>query len=87
MPRVISVWVTLAFFVLRTLNLYRNGDAGIRPFSPSSVGPWQLQPSLTLTIIAFSNTLKYPPSIDLRTQAPAERALALVLLMLATRSA
>ena len=65
--------LSLAFFVLRTLNLYGNGDAGNPSFSSSSVGPWKLQPSLTLTIIAFFNTLKYPPSLDylLMTLGPA----------------
>jgi uncharacterized membrane protein len=69
----LGVTLTLAFFVLRTLNLYGNGDAGISSFSSSSVGPWKLQPSLTLTVIAFFNTLKYPPSLDylLMTLGPA----------------
>ena len=69
----LGVALTLAFFVLRTLNLYGNGDAGISSFSSSSVGPWKLQPSLTLTVIAFFNTLKYPPSLDylLMTLGPA----------------
>ena len=69
----LGVALTLAFFVLRTLNLYGNGDAGNSSFSSSSVGPWKLQPSLTLTIIAFFNTLKYPPSLDylLMTLGPA----------------
>jgi uncharacterized membrane protein len=68
----LGVAFTLAFLVLRTLNLYGNGEAGI-PFSSSSAGPWKLQPSLTLTIIAFFNTLKYPPSLDylLMTLGPA----------------
>ena len=69
----LGVALTLAFFVLRTLNLYGNGEAGNPFFSSSSVGPWKLQPSLTLTIIAFFNTLKYPPSLDylLMTLGPA----------------
>jgi uncharacterized membrane protein len=69
----LGVALTLAFFVLRTLNLYGNGDAGISSFHSSSVGPWKLQPSLTLTVIAFFNTLKYPPSLDylLMTLGPA----------------
>jgi uncharacterized membrane protein len=69
----LGVALTLAFFVLRTLNLYGNGDAGNPSFSSSSVGPWKLQPSLALTIIAFFNTLKYPPSLDylLMTLGPA----------------
>jgi uncharacterized membrane protein len=69
----LGVALTLAFFVLRTLNLYGNGDAGISSFVSSSVGPWKLQPTFTLTIIAFFNTLKYPPSLDylLMTLGPA----------------
>ena len=69
----LGVALTLAFFVLRALNLYGNGDAGISSIVSSSVGPWKLQPSLTLTIIAFFNTLKYPPSLDylLMTLGPA----------------
>jgi uncharacterized membrane protein len=65
--------LTLAFFVLRSLNLYGNGDTGTSSFSSSTVGPWKPQPSLTLTIMAFFNTLKYPPSLDylLMTLGPA----------------
>jgi uncharacterized membrane protein len=69
----LGVALTLAFFALRTVNLYGNGVAGVSSFSSSSVGPWKLQPSLTLTVIAFFNTLKYPPSLDylLMTLGPA----------------
>jgi uncharacterized membrane protein len=69
----LGVALTLAFFVLRALNLYGNSDAGIPSLVSSSVGPWKLQPTFTLTIIAFFNTLKYPPSLDylLMTLGPA----------------
>ena len=69
----LGVALTLAFFVLRALNLYGNSDAGIPSLVPSSVGPWKLQPTFTLTIIGFFNTLKYPPSLDylLMTLGPA----------------
>jgi uncharacterized membrane protein len=66
----LGVALTLAFFALRTLNLYGNGNASLA--SPSA-GPWKLQPTLTLSTIAFFNTLKYPPSLDylLMTHGPA----------------
>ncbi len=72
----LSGWVLrspLAFFVLRALNLYGNGEASSSSFLLSTVGPWKVQPSLTLTIIAFFDTLKYPPSLDylLMTLGPA----------------
>lgn len=70
----IGVALTLAFFVLRGINLYGNGTAGL----PPSVGPWGVQSTLTLTVISFFNTLKYPPSLDylLMTLGPALIALA-----------
>ena len=49
----LGVALTLTFFVLRALNLYGNSDAGIPSLVSSSVGPWKLQPTFTLTIIAF----------------------------------
>ncbi len=69
-----GIVLTAAFFVLRGINLYGNGIAGL----PPSVGPWSVQPTLTLTVISFFNTLKYPPSLDflLMTLGPALIALA-----------
>ena len=69
----LGVALTLAFFVLRALNLYGNSDSSIPSLVSSSVGPWKLQPTFTLTIIGFFNTLKYPPSLDylLMTLGPA----------------
>jgi uncharacterized membrane protein len=74
----LGVALTLAFFVLRALNLYGNGEASSSFFLPSTVGRWKVQPSLTLTIIAFFDTLKYPPSLDylLMTLGPAQIVLA-----------
>ena len=74
----IGVFLTLAFFVLRGLNHYGNSFANGPGFIPSSVGPWTVQPTLTLTIISFFDTLKYPPSLDylLMTLGPALIALA-----------
>ena len=60
----IGISATLLFFVLRGINLYGNGIAG-SPFGyPRSAGPWAVQPTLTLTVVSFFNTLKYPPSLD-----------------------
>ena len=69
----IGVAATVLFFVLRGINLYGNGIAGL-PFGyPRSAGPWSIQPTLSLTVISFFNTLKYPPSLDylLMTLGPA----------------
>jgi uncharacterized membrane protein len=60
----LGIWATVLFFVLRGLNLYGNGIAGL-PFGyPRSVGPWSIQPSISLTVVSFFNVLKYPPSLD-----------------------
>jgi uncharacterized membrane protein len=60
----LGVSATILFFVLRGLNLYGNGIAGL-PFGyPRSAGPWSVQPTLLLTVISLFNTLKYPPSFD-----------------------
>lgn len=69
----LGVSATALFFVLRGLNLYGNGIAGL-PFGfPRSAGPWSIQPTLALTVVSFFNTLKYPPSLDylLMTLGPA----------------
>jgi len=60
----LGVSATILFFVLRGLNFYGNGITGL-PFGyPRSAGPWSVQPTLSLTVISFFNTLKYPPSLD-----------------------
>jgi uncharacterized membrane protein len=60
----LGICATTLFFVLRGINLYGNGIAGL-PFGyPRSAGPWSVQPTLSLTVISFVNTLKYPPSLD-----------------------
>jgi len=67
----LGITATALFFVLRGLNLYGNGIAG--PGYARSAGPWSVQPTLSLTLISFFNTLKYPPSLDylLMTLGPA----------------
>jgi uncharacterized membrane protein len=60
----LGISATILFFVLRGVNLYGNGIAGL-PFGyPRSAGPWSVQPTLSLTVISFFNVLKYPPSLD-----------------------
>lgn len=60
----IGICATTLFFLLRGLNLYGNGIAGL-PFGyPRSAGAWTFQPTVSLTVISFFNTLKYPPSLD-----------------------
>ena len=58
----LGICATTLFFVLRGLNLYGNGIAG--PGYGRAAGPWSVQPTLSLTVISFFNTLKYPPSLD-----------------------
>lgn len=49
--------LTALFLVLRGLNLYGNGIAGL-PFGyPRAAGPWSIQTNVALTIISFFNTL------------------------------
>ena len=69
----LGIGITLAFFLLRGLNLYGNGDPAQASFLRSTFGPWKFQPTPALTVIAFFNTLKYPPSLDylLMTLGPA----------------
>jgi len=60
----IGIAATVLFFMLRWINLYGNGIAGL-PFGyPRSAGPWGVQTTLSLTVISFFNVLKYPPSLD-----------------------
>ncbi len=60
----LGISATALFFLLRGINLYGNGVAGL-PFGyPRSAGPWSVQPTLSLTVISFFNMLKYPPSLD-----------------------
>jgi len=55
--------MTALFFILRGFNLYGNGTAGLAFGFPLSAGPWSVQPTFSLTVISFFNTLKYPPSL------------------------
>lgn len=60
----IGIAATALFFVLRGINLYGNGIAGLSFGYQRSAGPWSVQPTLSLTIVSFFNVLKYPPSLD-----------------------
>lgn len=60
----IGCCATALFFLLRGINHYGNGLAGSGSGFQISAGPWSVQHSVTLTIISFLNTLKYPPSLD-----------------------
>jgi uncharacterized membrane protein len=61
---ILGICATALFFVLRGFNLYGNGYAGLAFGYPRSAGPWSVQSTLTLTVISFFNTLKYPPSLQ-----------------------
>jgi uncharacterized membrane protein len=69
----IGIVATVLFFIIRSINLYGNGMAGLPVRYASSSGPWGVQPTLVATVISFFNTLKYPPSLDylLMTLGPA----------------
>ena len=60
----IGIFATILFFVIRGTNLYGNGVVGVPMKYPHSVGPWSIQPALSMTVISFFNVLKYPPSLD-----------------------
>ena len=69
----LGIAATALFFVLRGINLYGNGIAGLPLRYAYSSGPWSVQPTLSLTLVSFFNTLKYPPALDylLMTLGPA----------------
>jgi uncharacterized membrane protein len=71
----IGVVAVSAFFLLRFFHLYGNSDQAL---AGVAAGPWQLQPTLTLTIVSFFDTLKYPASLQflLMTLGPSFMALA-----------
>jgi uncharacterized membrane protein len=69
----IGAAVMVSFLVLRFFHLYGNshGDPGMPV--PGVIGPWRSEPTLTLSVISFFDTLKYPPSLQflLMTLGPA----------------
>jgi uncharacterized membrane protein len=77
---VLGIAATALFVVLRGINHYGNGIAGWPTRYAHSAGPWSVQSSLSLTVMSFFNTLKYPPSLDymLMTLGPSLILLALL---------
>jgi uncharacterized membrane protein len=69
----LGISATALFFVLRGFNLYGNGIVGTASAYARSAGPWSIQPTISLSVISFFNTLKYPPSLQylLMTLGPA----------------
>jgi len=69
----LGIGATALFFVLRGINLYGNGIAGLAGRYARAAGSWHVQSSMSATVISFFNTLKYPPSLDylLMTLGPA----------------
>jgi uncharacterized membrane protein len=60
----VGISASALFLVLRAINLYGNGVAGFPERYAHSADPWSVQSSLSLSVISFFNTLKYPPSLD-----------------------
>jgi uncharacterized membrane protein len=74
----IGAMLTIAFVVLRVFRLYGNGQPSLQTWAAEIAGPWRVQPTLTLTVVSFFNTLKHPASLQflLMTLGPALMALA-----------
>jgi uncharacterized membrane protein len=53
-----GVVATALFFVLRGFNAYGNPTQ-----NSFGYGPWSVQPTFDMTVVAFFNTTKYPPSL------------------------
>jgi uncharacterized membrane protein len=71
----IGAALTICFLFLRGFHLYGNSHHHL---SGVGAGRWRVEPTLTLTIISFFDTLKYPPSLQflLMTLGPSLMALA-----------
>jgi len=60
----IGAALTITFLLLRVFHLYGNSQAELQPLCSDAAGPWRVQATLTLTIISFFDTLKYPASLQ-----------------------
>jgi uncharacterized membrane protein len=71
----IGALLTASFIFLRYFHLYGNSH---RSLAGVAAGQWKIRPTLTLTIVSFFDTLKYPPSLQflLMTLGPALMVLA-----------
>jgi uncharacterized membrane protein len=74
----IGVLLTITFLILRIFHLYGNGNPSLQPWAGDAAGPWRVQSSLTMSVVSFLDTLKFPPSLQflLMTLGPALMALA-----------
>ncbi len=57
----IGAALTVSFFFLRYFHLYGNSH---RHLNGVAAGRWRVEPTLTLSIVSFFDTLKYPPSLQ-----------------------
>jgi uncharacterized membrane protein len=74
----IGAVLTIAFLFLRIFHMYGNSQLSLQPGGGDAVGPWRVQATLTLTLVSFFDTLKFPPSLQflLMTLGPSLMALA-----------
>jgi uncharacterized membrane protein len=74
----IGALLTVSFVILRIFHLYGNGSPALQPWSGDAAGPWKVQPNLIMSVVAFFDTAKFPPSLQflLMTLGPALMALA-----------
>lgn len=61
---ILGISALALFFVFRGINRYGNGIAGLPTRYAHSSGPWSGQSTVSLSVISYFNTLKYPPSLD-----------------------
>jgi uncharacterized membrane protein len=74
----IGAALTTVFLILRIFHLYGNSQSSLQPLCVDAAGPWRVQATLTLTVVSFFDTLKYPASLQflLMTLGPCLIALA-----------